>query len=82
MTINVCMIMEYKYLLDGLIFFFLLSKVIDSLQILGGNPEKVFGRDFEMEDELVSKITPDSVYALRKQYMVCTAHLILLSPIL
>lgn len=64
---------------------FLLSKVIDSLQILGSNPEelqKMLGRDFEMEDELVSKITQDSVYALRKKYMVCTSHLILLSPIL
>ncbi|KAG6419955.1 hypothetical protein SASPL_116469 [Salvia splendens] len=43
-----------------------------TINILGSNPEelqKMFGRDFEMKDELVSKITPDSVYALRKQYM-------------
>ncbi|KAL1561546.1 photosystem II [Salvia divinorum] len=43
-----------------------------TINILGSNPEerkKMVGRHFEMEDELVSKITPDSVDALREEYL-------------
>ncbi|KAL1562300.1 photosystem II [Salvia divinorum] len=43
-----------------------------TINILGSNPEerqKMFGRHFEMEDDLVSKITPDSLDALREQYL-------------
>lgn len=44
------------------------------LQIIGSNSEeqqKMFGRHFEMEDELVSKISRNSLDALKENYAVC-----------
>ncbi|KAL9668481.1 hypothetical protein QQ045_006015 [Rhodiola kirilowii] len=42
-----------------------------AIKIVGSNPEeqqKIFGRHFEMEDELVSRITPRSVDILQENY--------------
>ncbi|KAL3845861.1 hypothetical protein ACJIZ3_003264 [Penstemon smallii] len=44
-----------------------------AIKIIGGNSEeqqKMFGRHFEMEDELVSKISRDSLDALKEHYAV------------